>query len=44
MDQTHANGGEWRDSVDASLGEASEAYQIDIYADGSYQPTRKPCQ
>lgn len=34
-------GGEWRDSVDASLGEASEAYQIDIYADGSYSTNKK---
>lgn len=29
-------GGEWRDLVDAPLGEATEAYEIDIHADGSY--------
>ena len=34
-------GGEWRDSVDADLGETSEAYQIDIYADGSYSTLKR---
>ena len=29
-------GGEWRDNVDASLGEDSEAYQVDVFADGTY--------
>ena len=27
-------GGEWRDSVDASLGESTEAYEVDIYTNG----------
>ena len=34
-------GGEWRDYVDASLGEDVEAYQIDIYADGSYSTNKR---
>ena len=29
-------GGEWRDSVDADLGEASESYWAEIYQDGTY--------
>ncbi len=33
-------GGEWRDTVDTSLGEASEAYALDLYANGTY-PTVK---
>ena len=28
------DGGEWRDYVDASLGETSEAYQIDVFSGG----------
>jgi hypothetical protein len=34
-------GGEWRDYVDADLGETSEAYQIDIYADGTYTTVKR---
>lgn len=34
-------GGEWRDYVDADLGEASEAYQIDIYSDGTYATVKR---
>lgn len=33
-------GGEWRDFVDASLGETTERYRITVYADGTYV-TRK---
>jgi hypothetical protein len=29
-------GGEWRDLVDAPLSEASEAYEVDIFSDGTY--------
>ena len=35
------DGGEWRDFVDASLGEATEAYAIDVYADGSYAVVKR---
>jgi len=35
------DGGEWRDGVDASLGEASESYAIDVYADGSYTTVKR---
>ena len=35
------DGGEWRDNVDAALGEASEAYQIDIYGDGTYTTVKR---
>lgn len=35
------DGGEWRDYVDASLGEASESYAIDVYADGSYATVKR---
>ena len=35
------DGGEWRDNVDASLGETSEAYQIDVYADGTYATVKR---
>ena len=35
------DGGEWRDYVDASLGEASEAYAVDVYADGSYSAVKR---
>ena len=34
-------GGEWRDYVDAELGEASEQYQIDILADGTYATVKR---
>jgi hypothetical protein len=29
-------GGEWRDNVDASLGEDAEAYEIDVFEDDTY--------
>uniref|UniRef100_UPI0035B1ED2C phage tail protein n=1 Tax=Accumulibacter sp. TaxID=2053492 RepID=UPI0035B1ED2C len=35
------DGGEWRDYVDASLGEAAESYAIDVYADGSYTSVKR---
>ncbi|MDS4014576.1 MAG: hypothetical protein RKP46_09495 [Candidatus Accumulibacter sp.] len=35
------DGGEWRDFVDASLGEATEAYAIDVYADGSFAVVKR---
>jgi hypothetical protein len=35
------DGGEWRDYVDASLGEASESYAIDVYADDSYATVKR---
>jgi hypothetical protein len=35
------DGGEWRDYVDASLGEATESYAIDVYADGSYAAVKR---
>jgi hypothetical protein len=34
-------GGEWRDYVDASLEEASEAYQVDVYASGTYATIKR---
>ncbi len=34
-------GGEWRDNVNADLGESSESYQIDIYADGTYATVKR---
>lgn len=34
-------GGEWRDNVDAMLGETSEAYQVDIFADGTYTNVKR---
>jgi hypothetical protein len=34
-------GGEWRDYVDADLGETSEAYQIDVFADGTYATVKR---
>ncbi len=34
-------GGEWRDYVDASLSEDVEAYQIDVYANGSYATVKR---
>lgn len=34
-------GGEWRDYVDASLGESSESYEIDIFSDGSYTTLKR---
>ncbi len=34
-------GGEWRDNVDASLGETSQVYQIDVFADGTYATVKR---
>ena len=34
-------GGEWRDYVDAELGESSEQYQIDVFADGTYATVKR---
>jgi len=34
-------GGEWRDAVDATLGETSEAYAIDIYSNGAYTTIKR---
>lgn len=34
-------GGTWRDYVDADIGESSEQYQIDIFADGSYATLKR---
>lgn len=34
-------GGEWRDYVDADLGESSEAYQIDVFSDGTYATVKR---
>lgn len=34
-------GGEWRDYVDAMLGETSEAYQVDIFSDGTYTTVKR---
>ncbi len=33
--------GEWRDYVDVSLGEATESYAIEVYADGSYATVKR---
>jgi hypothetical protein len=35
------DGGEWRDYVDASLGEATESYAIDVYADSTYAAVKR---
>jgi len=35
------DGGEWRDMVDASLGEGSEAYQVDVYTSGAYTTLKR---
>lgn len=34
-------GGEWRDGVDAELGESSEVYHVDIFADGTYSALKR---
>jgi hypothetical protein len=34
-------GGEWRDNVDASLGESSQVYQIDVFSDGTYATVKR---
>jgi hypothetical protein len=33
--------GEWKDSVDVPLGEATEAYEIDVFADGTYAVVKR---
>jgi len=33
--------GSWRDSVDVPLGEASEAYEVEIYSDGTYTTLKR---
>jgi hypothetical protein len=33
--------GEWRDLVDVPLGETSEAYEVEIYADGTYATLKR---
>ena len=38
--RTRANA-EWMDSVDAPLGETSEAYQIDVFSDGTYTSVKR---
>jgi hypothetical protein len=35
------DGGEWRDNVDASLGETSEAYRVDVFSDGAYATVKR---
>ena len=35
------DGGEWRDSVDASLGETSESYRVDVYSSGAYTTLKR---
>lgn len=35
------SGGEWRDLVDADLGEASEAYEVDIFSDNTYTVVKR---
>lgn len=34
-------GGEWRDKVDATLGESSEAYEVEIYSSGTYATLKR---
>ena len=34
-------GGEWRDAVDASLGEASELYDVEIYSSSAYTTLKR---
>lgn len=34
-------GGEWRDKVDAPLGEASEAYEVEIYSSAAYTALKR---
>ena len=33
--------GEWRDLVDVGLGETTEAYEVDIFADGTYTTVKR---
>ena len=35
------SGGEWRDRVDADLGESSERYEIDIYTTSGYTTVKR---
>lgn len=35
------NDGEWRDSVDAGLGETSEAYEVEIYSGNTYATLKR---
>lgn len=35
------SGGEWRDYVDADLGETSEQYQVDVCSDGTYASVKR---
>lgn len=34
-------GGEWRDGVDATLGESSEAYEVDIYSSAAFTTVKR---
>ena len=34
-------GGEWRDYVDASLGESSELYDVEVYSNGAYTTLKR---
>lgn len=34
-------GGEWRDGVDATLGESSEAYEVDIYSSAAFATVKR---
>jgi hypothetical protein len=34
-------GGEWRDNVDAELGETTEAYEMEIYSSGTYTTLKR---
>lgn len=35
------DGGEWRDYVDAALGETAESYAVDIYSDATYTSVKR---
>ncbi|MCM8594028.1 phage tail protein [Accumulibacter sp.] len=35
------DGGEWRDYVDAGLGESAESYQVEIYSDAGFTSVRR---
>ena len=41
MGSPHAHRWQWRDNVDASLGEGLQAYQIDVFADGTYATVKR---
>ena len=34
-------GGDWRAYVDATLGETTESYEVDVYADGTYATLKR---